>query len=66
MQGFKNSYNKSNLDVNFKDDSYEVFSYQGKQVKVLTVFKNGKDSVAIVEDGRGEQFEVFKNQLYKV
>ena len=66
MQGFKNGYDKSNLDGNFEDDSYEVFSYQGNQVRVLTVFKNGKDSVAIVEDIRGEQFEVFKNQLYKV
>ncbi len=37
-----------------------------KTVMKLLVIKNGEDSVAIVENVRGEQFEVFKNQLCKV
>ena len=66
MNMYKSNYDKSGFSGNFEDGSCEIFSYQGNQVRLLTVFKNGKESVAVVEDTRGEQFEVFKNQLYKV
>lgn len=43
----------------------EIFSYQGSEVIIVTVFKTGVNSVAIVEDvNTGEQFEVFRDQLY--
>lgn len=50
---------------NFTDrEDQKVYSYQGRNVIVITVFKNGTKSIAIVEDETGEQFEVFKDQLY--
>lgn len=53
---------KSYRDSN---DSQETFSYQGNEVIIITVFKTGINSVAIVEDiNSGEQYEVFRNQLY--
>ena len=46
-------------------ETQEVYSYQGNEVIIITVFKTGVNSVAIVEDiNTGEQYEVFKNQLY--
>lgn len=52
--------------MNYNDaDTKETFSYQGTQVIIVTVFKTGANSIAIVEDiNTGEQFEVFRNQLY--
>ena len=53
--------------MNYKqsDKAQETFSYQGTQVIIVTIFKTGVNSIAIVEDiNTGEQFEVFKNQLY--
>ena len=45
--------------------SQETYSYQGVEVIIVTVFKTGINSVAIVEDvTTGEQFEVFRDQLY--
>jgi len=59
--------NKDN-DAYGKEDSSkacETFSYQGSEVVVVTVFNTGMNSVAIVEDiNTGEQYEVFRNQLY--
>ena len=53
---------KSYSDSN---ESQETFSYQGNEVIIITVFKTGINSVAIVEDiNSGEQYEVFRNQLY--
>lgn len=50
---------------NFEDtEDQEIYSYQGKRVIIITVFYNGDKSIAIVEDENGEQFEVFKEQLY--
>ena len=52
--------------INYNEsDTKEIFSYQGTQVVIVTVFKTGTNSIAIVEDiNTGEQFEVFRNQLY--
>lgn len=53
--------------VNFNEDTEnkETFSYQGSDVIIVTVFKTGINSIAIVEDiNTGEQFEVFRNQLH--
>ncbi len=53
-----NSYDDSN-------EAQETFSYQGNEVVIITVFKTGINSIAIVEDiNTGEQFEVFRDQLY--
>lgn len=50
---------------NFSDrQRQEIYSYQGKDVIIITIFKNGAKSIAIVEDENGEQFEVFKDQLH--
>lgn len=52
------SYKESN-------DSIETYSYQGNEVIIITVFKTGINSIAIVEDVNiGEQFEIFRDQLY--
>ena len=53
-----NSYDESN-------EVRETYSYQGSNVVIITVFKTGVNSIAIVEDiNTGEQFEVFRDQLY--
>lgn len=53
------------INYDDSDKTQEIYSYQGSQVIIITVFKTGKNSVAIVEDiNTGEQFEVFKAQLY--
>ena len=60
MDGYKdsNSYKESN-------DSIETYSYQGNEVIIITVFKTGINSIAIVENvNTGEQYEVFRDQLY--
>ena len=60
MDGYKNSnsYQESN-------DSIETYSYQGNEVIIITVFKTGINSIAIVENvNTGEQYEVFRDQLY--
>ena len=53
------------INFNVADDTAETYSYQGTEVIIITVFKTGINSVAIVEDvNTGEQFEVFRDQLY--
>jgi len=53
-----NSYDESN-------EVRETYSYQGSNVVIITVFKTGVNSIVIVEDiNTGEQFEVFRDQLY--
>ncbi len=60
MSTYENT--KSYSDSN---ESQETFSYQGNEVIIITVFKTGINSVAIVEDiNSGVQYEVFKSQLY--
>ena len=52
---------------NFEDrENQDIYSYQGKEVIIITVFHDGAKSVAIVENENGEQFEVFKEQLYSL
>ena len=52
------SYDESN-------EARETYTYQGANVVIITVFKTGINSIAIVEDiNTGEQFEVFREQLY--
>ena len=54
----RNSYDESN-------EVRETYSYQGSNVVIITVYKTGVNSIAIVEDiNTGEQFEVFRDQLY--
>jgi len=60
MQNYKN--NSSTTESNKTQD---IYSYQGNEVMIITVFKTGVNSIAIVEDvNTGEQFEVFRAQLY--
>ncbi len=50
---------------NETDYTTDTYSYQGTEVVIITVFKTGVNSIAIVEDiNTGEQFEVFRDQLY--
>ena len=47
------------------NDDVETYSYQGSEVIIVTVFSSYNGNIAIVEDiNTGEQFEVFKDQLY--
>ncbi len=41
----------------------ETFTYNGSQVKIITVFNDSKGSVALVEDTNGEVFEVARDAL---
>ena len=41
----------------------ETFLYDGKKVKIITVFNDAKESTALVEDETGEIFQVPKNSL---
>ena len=51
----------------YKENDRVIYSYQGSEVVIITVFKTGINSIAIVEDiNTGLQFEVFKDQLYKI
>jgi len=53
------------INYNESDDASETYTYQGTEVIIITVFKTGVNSIAIVEDvNTGEQFEVFRDQLY--
>ena len=48
-----------------KEDAMKTYSYQGSEVIIVTVFSSGNGNIAVVEDvNTGEQFEVFKDQLY--
>ncbi len=41
----------------------ETFLYDGKKVKIITVFNDAKESTALVEDETGEIFQVLKDSL---
>ncbi len=59
-----NRYKDSNSNKE-SNDSIETYSYQGNEVTIITVFKTGINSIAIVENvNTGEQYEVFRDQLY--
>ncbi len=68
MQTFKNNHNNSNIKPysNFENNAEpETYSYQGNIVKIITVFHDTAQSIAVVEDiNTGEQYDVFKEQLY--
>lgn len=56
---------KDSSSYNNPDSKIETYSYQGTEVMIVTVFRTGINSIAIVEDiNTGEQFEVFRNLLY--
>ncbi len=62
MNTHKNT--KSYSDSN---EPQEIYSYQGNEVIIITVFRTGINSIAIVEDvNTGAQYEIFRDQLYKV
>lgn len=44
-----------------RDD--ETFTYNGSEVKIITVFSDEKDAIALVEDENGELFEVSRDSL---
>ena len=54
------------MSFEYKEDeeTLDIYSYQGVDVVVIKVIQNGDRTKAIVEDEDGEQFEVFKDQLY--
>ena len=53
------------INYSESDTTQDTYSYQGTVVIIITIFKTGINSVAIVEDvSTGEQFEVFRDQLY--
>jgi len=57
-----NKYQHSSSE-NEPENSIETYSYLGIKVIIITVFR--ADNIAIVEDiNTGEQFEVFRDQLY--
>ena len=52
-------------NINESNETIKTYSYQGSEVVIITIFKTGVNSVAVVEDvNTGEQFEVFRDQLY--
>ena len=56
---------RRNNNNNRSDIVLETYLYLGTEVIIITVFNIGTDSIAIVEDvNTGEQFEVFRDQLY--
>ena len=57
-----NKINQTGYD-NEPEETFELYSYLGVKVIIITLFKT--DNIAIVEDvNTGEQFEVFRDQLY--
>ena len=47
------------------EETVETYSYQGSEVIIVTVFSSSSGNIALVEDiNTGEQYEVFKDQLY--
>ena len=53
------------MPINENEETIETYSYQGSEVIIVTVFSSTSGNIAVVEDiNTGEQFEVFKDQLY--
>lgn len=56
---------KNSDSENKSFENMETYSYDGKEVVIVTVFKTGINSIAIVEDvNTGEQYEVLRDKLY--
>ena len=48
-----------------ENEDIETYSYQGREVIIVTVFSSASGNIAVIEDvNTGEQYEVFKDQLY--
>jgi len=48
-----------------QETTLETYSYQGSEVIIVTIFTSNNGNIAIVEDiNTGEQYEVYKDQLY--
>ncbi len=56
-----NNLSTSSQTINSGED--ETFTYNGKEVKIITVFNDAKESTALVEDESGEIFQVPKSSL---
>ena len=41
----------------------DTYTYNGSQVKIITVFTDNGESTALVEDENGELFEVLRDSL---
>lgn len=41
----------------------DTYTYNGTTVKIITVFSDSQDAIALVEDENGELFEVSKAAL---
>ncbi len=41
----------------------DIFTYNGSKVKIITVFSDSQDSIALVEDESGELLEVPRDSL---
>jgi len=56
---------KNTKSYSDSNEPQETYTYQGNEVIIITVFRTGINSIAIVESiDTGEQFEVFHDQLY--
>lgn len=61
MYQLNSSSNLSSHTVHNTEE--ELFTYNGSTVKIITVFSDSQDAVALVEDENGELFEVSKAAL---
>ena len=46
-----------------QENSFDIYTYKGLKVKIITIFKENGKSTALVEDENGELFEVSKESL---
>ncbi|MDF1875554.1 hypothetical protein JHD48_07390 [Sulfurimonas sp. SAG-AH-194-I05] len=44
----------------------ELYSYQEKEVKIITIFNDSKGTTALIEDSQGEILQVPKDALRKI
>jgi len=61
MQQLKNSSTSSSHILHEAEE--ETYTYNGATVKIITVFSDSQDAIALVEDENGELFEVSKAAL---
>jgi len=53
------------MHIEEKEDVLETYSYQGSKVIIITIFTSNNSNIAIIEDiNTGEEYEVYKDQLY--
>jgi len=51
-------------DIHLKDSEDERFKYKNSFVKIITVFSDNGKKTALVEDDKGEMFEVCRDALH--